>query len=102
LRLTVNEDVVGSSPTWSAKHGDVMWEAVMTFLALFFTDIFYTYYLKAIQDERALSSSLWAVVVFLIAGFAVINYTTNHWMLIPACLGAFSGTYVGIKIRKKK
>jgi len=42
-----------------------------------------------------------AVVVFLIASVAVINYTTDHWLLIPACLGAFCGTYVGIQFRKK-
>jgi len=44
---------------------------------------------------------VWAVVVFLLACVAVINYTTNHWLLIPAALGAFCGTYVGMIIRNK-
>ena len=78
-----------------------MIEYIVTFFALFFTDMFYAYYLKSIAEDRALASSLWAIVVFLIASVAVINYTTNHWMLIPACAGAFCGTFVGMKIRKK-
>ena len=78
-----------------------MIEYIITFLALFFTDVFYTYYLRSVQNNEVLKSSLWAVVVFAIAALAVVNYTTNHWLLIPACLGAFCGTYVGMKIRKK-
>jgi uncharacterized membrane protein YfcA len=79
-----------------------MWEYVITFFAVFFTDIFYTYYLKAIQDERAMAASSWAVIVFLTACVAVINYTTNSWLLIPAGAGAFLGTWVGMQLRKSK
>ncbi len=68
---------------------------------MFFTDIFYTYYLKSVQEEQVMKASLWAAVVFVIACIAVINYTTNYWLLIPAALGAFCGTYVGMILRKK-
>ena len=78
-----------------------MLDWVSTFLAIFFTDIFYVYYLKSIEEGHPLKSSSWAVVVFLTACLAVINYTTNHWLLIPASLGAFAGTYVGMILRKK-
>jgi hypothetical protein len=73
---------------------------ITTFFALFFTDIFYTYYLKAVHEENALRASCWSVAVFLVACFAVIEYTTNHMLLIPAGLGAFCGTYVGMRLRK--
>lgn len=77
-----------------------MTEWLVTFFALFFTDIFYTYYLKSVNNNKPLLASLWAVVVFSIASIAVINYTSDHWLLIPACLGAFLGTYVGMKFTK--
>ena len=77
-----------------------MIDYVVTFFAVFFTDVFYTYYLKAVQDEQAIKASIWATVVFLIACVAVINYTTNQWLLVPAGAGAFCGTWVGMKIRK--
>jgi Na+/glutamate symporter len=79
-----------------------MFEYVVTFFALFFTDIFYVYYLKSVQDGKTLKASCWSVVVFLIACVAVINYTTDHMLLIPAAAGAFLGTYVGMIIRKKQ
>ena len=79
-----------------------MIDFVVTFFAVFFTDIFYTYYLKSIQEERVMQASLWATVVFLVACVAVINYTTNYWLLVPAGLGAFCGTWVGMKLRNKK
>ena len=79
-----------------------MLEYVVTFFAVFFTDIFYTYYLRAVQEEQTMKASLWASIVFIVACVAVINYTTNYWLLIPAGLGAFCGTYVGMILRKQK
>jgi uncharacterized membrane protein YfcA len=73
----------------------------ITFFALFFTDVFYTFYLRAVNNEKTLAASMWAVIVFIVAAIAVVNYTTNHWLLIPACLGAFCGTYIGMNARKK-
>ena len=78
-----------------------MLDYVVTFFAVFFTDIFYTYYLKAVQEEQTTKASLWAVIVFIVACIAVINYTTNYWLLIPAGVGAFCGTYVGMILRRK-
>jgi hypothetical protein len=75
---------------------------ITTFIAVFVVDIFYTYYLKAINDNAALKSGFWGAVVWLIGSFAIINYTADHMLLIPACLGAFLGTYVGIKLRNRK
>lgn len=79
-----------------------MTEWFITFFALFFTDVFYVNYLNSIQDGKILKASCWSVVVFFIAAIAVVNYTTNHWLLLPACLGAFFGTYIGMMIRKNK
>jgi len=78
-----------------------MWEYILTFISLFFIDIFYTYYLKSVADGKALVSACWSVVVTIIGAFVVINYTTNHYVLIPAALGAFCGTFAGIYIKKR-
>jgi hypothetical protein len=77
-----------------------MIEYIVTFFAIFFTDIFYVYYLRSVQYDKALNASCWAVVVYLMACVAVIHFTTNHWLLIPAGLGAFCGTYIGMKLRR--
>jgi len=78
-----------------------MIEYITTFFALFFTDVCYTYYLRSVNNDEIFKSSMWAMVVFYIASIAVINYTSDHMLLIPACIGAFSGTFVGMKLRKK-
>ena len=69
---------------------------------MFVVDIFYTYYLKAISENAALTASLWGAIVWLIGSLAVIEYTADHMLLIPACIGAFCGTYVGMKLRNRK
>jgi O-antigen/teichoic acid export membrane protein len=78
-----------------------MWTYIFTFLAVFVVDIIYTYYLKAINENAALRASFWGAACWLIGSLAVIEYTNNHWLLIPACIGAFCGTFVGIKLRDK-
>ena len=75
---------------------------ITTFIAVFVVDIIYTYYLKAVNDNAGIKAGFWGGVVWLIGSYAVIEYTADHWLLIPACLGAFFGTWVGIKIRNKK
>ena len=78
-----------------------MFSYIFTFVAVFFVDIFYTYYLKTVIENKALKASLWGAVVWLIGSLAVIEYTANHWLLIPACLGAFCGNYLGLKSRNR-
>jgi hypothetical protein len=78
-----------------------MFEYIFTFIAIFFVDIFYVYYLKSVTESSALKASFWGAAMWLVASFAVIEYTANHWLLIPACLGAFCGTWVGIKLRDR-
>ena len=78
-----------------------MIDFVTTFFAIFFLDVVYTYYLRCITDNNVLGASFWSVACYILGSIAVINYTTNHWLLIPAMVGAFCGTYVGMKIKKK-
>jgi hypothetical protein len=73
---------------------------VVTFLAVFVTDLLYVYFVKSIQRDQPISAGLWSMVVTLTASIAVINYTEDHYALIPALLGAFAGTWFGMKIKK--
>ena len=77
-----------------------MWPYIETFLLVFATDILYTYYVRAINQDRAIVASLWSIVVTFTASMAVINYTENHWTLISSLLGAGCGTYCGMKFKK--
>ena len=74
-----------------------MWAYIFTFVCMFFTDIVYTQLLKSVQNDRPMASSIWASLITFLGGVAVINYTTDNTMIIPAVLGAFVGTYIGMK-----
>jgi uncharacterized membrane protein YfcA len=74
---------------------------LITFIAVFLTDVLYIYFIKSIQDNRAIQAAFWSVVVTATASITVINYTENHWTLIPALAGAFFGTLIGMRVRKK-
>ena len=77
-----------------------MVEYTVTFLAVFFTDLIYIYFVKSIQYDRPMAAAWWSMVTTFTASVAVINYTENHWALIPALLGAYFGTLVGMRIRR--
>ena len=78
-----------------------MLEYAVTFFAVFATDLIYVYFVKSIQDDRPAMAAWWSVLVTFTASVAVINYTSDHWALIPALLGAYCGTLFGMKIKRK-
>lgn len=78
-----------------------MWDYVFTFFAVVVLDIVNTYYLQSITNHKPFLASFWAVIVTFVGAYAVINYTSNHMMLIPALLGAFVGTYIAMIFTKK-
>ena len=78
-----------------------MLEYAVTFIAVFATDLIYVYFVKSIQADRPLMAAWWSMVVTFTASVAVINYTTDHWALIPALAGAYCGTLFGMMIKRK-
>ena len=61
------------------------------------TDIVYTQLLKSVQNDKPFAASIWASLITFLGGIAIINYTNDNMMIIPAVLGAFVGTYIGMK-----
>ena len=77
-------------------------ECIVTFFSIFLLDIVYTYYLRCVANNAVLGASFWSVACYILGSVAVISYTTNHWLIIPAVAGAFCGTYVGMKVKKRQ
>jgi ABC-type enterochelin transport system permease subunit len=74
-----------------------MWAYIFTFLSMLVTDIVYTQLLKSVQNDKPFAASIWASLITFLGGVAIINYTSDNKMIIPAVLGAFVGTYIGMK-----
>jgi hypothetical protein len=77
------------------------WEYPAAFFAMFFTDVFYAYYIQSVQNAQAIRASFWAATLYILGGIVVLAYTSNPWLLIPAVIGAFAGTYVGVRYQPK-
>ena len=76
-----------------------MIDYLITFFAVFATELIYTQYLKAYEESQDFIASLWAGVLTFIGSILVVEYEENKWMIVPAVLGAILGTWVGMKLR---
>lgn len=77
------------------------WQIVITFFALFVTDVAWAFYINKVKNGSPLQSALWATFMFGIGAVGTISYVHNAWLLVPALLGAFVGTYVGVLLNKQ-
>ncbi len=74
------------------------WVAV--FGGMVILDFIWVGYVKALQVSTALRAGAWAGFMIVTSGFVQISYVSDHWLLIPAGLGAFVGTWSAVEARK--
>jgi hypothetical protein len=77
-------------------------KAIGVFIALFLLDFVWAKYTYAMTERRRVMSAGLASVLILLSGGAAIGYTSDPWMLIPAMLGAFVGTWVAVATEELK
>ena len=70
----------------------------VSFFALFFVDIGYVLYMQNVQKRKKIVASTFATLIFILNSVVIINFTEDKFLLIPAIIGAFVGTYVGMII----
>jgi uncharacterized membrane protein YfcA len=74
---------------------------LITFVLVVLLNVFYAFYLRAVQANRLVLASAWSSAINLSASVAAINYIEDHRILIPSCIGSFVGTYIGMKLSLK-
>jgi hypothetical protein len=74
---------------------------IVVFVLMLVTDVVWTVYIRRVGQGHALQSAVMATALLAMGGFVVVSYTENHWMLIPACLGSFVGTYFTVRWEKR-
>lgn len=74
-------------------------EYVAAFLGMFVVDFFWAAYIGATSRGHAPAASLFSAAIVFISGSVTMAYIDNRWALVPACLGAFAGTYVAVRCR---
>lgn len=72
----------------------------LVFFSVFFGDICWTRYIQTVGQGAALRAAIWNSLILALGGFTVVEYTTNHWLLLPAILGGFAGTLLAVMSKK--
>lgn len=76
---------------------EMIWGSV--FLAFVALDYGYARWAKSCSHDHAISAALWAVWIALMGGYISIQYIADNWALLPACAGAFVGTFIGVRYK---
>lgn len=74
----------------------------LVFVSMAATDFFWSLYIKTLAADKVIKAGIYGMAIMLCGSFTVINYTGNHWYLVPACLGGFVGTVLSKYVEKIK
>lgn len=76
-----------------------MWLLVFFINALL--DVVYAQYTIQVQARNAHQAGLYAFGIIVFGGVSILSYTQQPWLLIPAAIGAYVGTWVTIYVNIK-
>lgn len=76
-------------------------QCILVFLALIAVDFCWTFYIAKVAEKKAIAAACWSAMIMVCGAFATISYLENKWLLIPAILGAWVGTFLAIKLNLK-
>jgi hypothetical protein len=62
-----------------------------------FADIVWTWWTRACNESKTVQAMVASVLIYLLGGVSIMGYTTAPWLLLPACVGAAVGTWIGMR-----
>lgn len=68
--------------------------ALGVFVVYLAIDFVWARYTKHVMAKNAMTAGFLSAAIIFLNGLGTISFTSDHWMLIPAALGAFVGTWV--------
>jgi hypothetical protein len=74
---------------------------IAIFLSTLAADFAWTKYNMHSAAKHAHRAAAWSATIILFGAINVMSYTANHWLVIPALLGAYVGTYLAIWWEKR-
>jgi hypothetical protein len=75
--------------------------AILVFFSVALADYFWTRYIQCVDEQQASKSGLYAALIILVGAFATRSYVNDIWLIIPASLGAYVGTYLTVRSHKE-
>ncbi len=74
---------------------------LVAFACMALTDLCWVYCVRNVRDDRALRAGFWAVAQFVTYAAAILLCVEKSEFLIPAALGAFAGTALGVYLQAR-
>lgn len=70
---------------------------LVMFLVMLVLDWIWAKYNQATTRKQPWTASFYAVAIYLLGALGTLSFIDNKWLLIPACAGAFVGTFIATK-----
>jgi hypothetical protein len=61
-----------------------------------FLDFGWAKYIKNISDLRPFHAAVWSVIIYVIGASVVLLVVEDSFIIVPASIGTFIGTYMGV------
>lgn len=74
--------------------------ALHSVVLMVIVDFAWSAYVKLLAAKKTFRAAVWSSAIVLMGSFTAIEYVTNHWLVVPAALGAFVGTYLSVVLDK--
>jgi hypothetical protein len=72
-------------------------QSVIVFTTVAIADLAWTRYNQSVTARAAHRASTWSAVIVILGAVTFFGYVENRWMVIPAALGAYAGTYIAMR-----
>lgn len=72
-------------------------KALAIFLGAGLLDAVWAKYIQAAAKGNKLWAANWSLGIYMLGSVITLTYVADHWMIIPAALGSWVGTYLGTK-----
>jgi hypothetical protein len=71
-------------------------KGVVVFAATIVSDFVWAKYMASVAGGTPLVAANWSVLIIAIGAYLVVSYVDDKRLIVPACMGAWLGTYLAV------
>jgi len=75
-------------------------QSILVFFAVAIVDIFWTRYFQSTTEKHAVKAGVYSALIIVFGAFTTRSYVHDGWLVIPASLGAYLGTWATVRYHK--
>ena len=80
----------------------MLFDCALVFASSVLLDLFYALWVTALAKGKPFLAGISSVFIGLSGVIGLGGVLTNHWLIIPYCVGLFSGTVAGYWLGKRR